>query len=117
MYYPRSGVINTHLFVKNGIDTFLGNRSFYKAVMSCQIKNVLILFQFFPKKLDQKLSKGGTEFMQEYILGRGLVRVWLGGEDTRWVILSSTLSPQDTMYPVFVANLLKAPKSYPQHSR
>ena len=57
VYYPRSGVNNTHLFVKTGIDTFLGNRSCYKAVMSCQIKNVLILFQFFPKKVGPKAVK------------------------------------------------------------
>lgn len=52
------------LFVLTCVDTFLGNKSSYEAITSCQKKDVPKLFQFFLKKLGRKLSKGGTEFVQ-----------------------------------------------------
>ena len=44
-----------------GVDTFPGNKSCYKAVTSCEKKDVPTLFQLF---LEQKLSKCRTEFVQ-----------------------------------------------------
>ena len=39
-----------------------GNENCYKAVTSCQKKDVPVS----QEKLDQKLSKGGTEFVQTW---------------------------------------------------
>ena len=39
VFCSMSGVSIAHLFVITGIDTFLKNKRFYKAVTSCQRKN------------------------------------------------------------------------------
>ena len=45
-----SGVNNGDLFAIAGIGNFPGNKSCYKAVTSCQSKDVTTLFQHFLKK-------------------------------------------------------------------
>lgn len=45
-----SGKNNGHLFVITGMDTFPGNKSWYKAVTSCQTKDALTFFQLFLQK-------------------------------------------------------------------
>ena len=45
------------------IYTFLGNQSCYKTATCYQKKDVPTLFQLFLEKLDQRLSRDGTEFV------------------------------------------------------
>ena len=49
-----SGANNAHLFMITGINTFPGNKGYYKAVISCQTKDVPILFQLSIKKAGSK---------------------------------------------------------------
>lgn len=64
-----------HLFVITSTDTFLRHKSYYKAVISCQKKDVAFLLSFSLKKSGPKVSKGVTEFAFSGILCQNYLEI------------------------------------------